>query len=676
MTDINMDDFAKSLIGKAPYAIYQAIRDLDREKGEGTAISLLQPSKEFGKYCSQQMKAFLENRLALTKRDADNIDKWWKFSLNNFSLEDIQKAQNKISQKEYIRSERYFDFDYSKTVKLFKDNILDIQDEMDMPPIEGTEHIRLEQRQKIVDFIRFMTREGKTIKLINDNDWEPIRNEFNGFPKMSMKYLLSRYNKSKQYNIEHPQKQKTEEERFFARIIDYRINNILDGKRKINLEEIQLAEAYVKSYDAAESKTVQSILAKLAEMKKEIESSQAAQDENVDAKKKETTSQEKEEKINEVASQSKETQHVENASHPKEEPKESSPKRNQTIINFIEEDDEEEKSQTLTDEKDTAKESEISAEKNNISKEEPNVSAQNDIPSADEIINQVENKENSDNNVDGIVPQDNSILNIDEIEPNNANENVAYREDDSAVESPEEKPQKIEEEVQIPLNQSNSWQGKTLSDWKDWGKKNNKFVQEYKPTEKATLSFKVYDNAEKAKADEFDADITYRKENDVVVKGHKGKIPSDEVFAAIVAQAKKNGTDICFGDIKSSIFKAKLMLACLNDPEVKMVNRPKLSELTDLPEDLKAKLKEKLPRPTDHVKGRMDKLNKEKTGYSRSGDAVKGSSDKSSERPNRDGKFRSDNKSKEGKSFRPHDKKSSKFNPALQKKIIENSNGI
>ena len=118
------------------------------------------------------------------------------------------------------------------------------------------------------------------------------------------------------------------------------------------------------------------------------------------------------------------------------------------------------------------------------------------------------------------------------------------------------------------------------------------------------------------------------------------------------------------------------MLACLNDPEVKMVNRPKLSELTDLPEDLKAKLKEKLPRPTDHVKGRMDKLNKEKTGYSRSGDAVKGSSDKSSERPNRDGKFRSDNKSKEGKSFRPHDKKSSKFNPALQKKIIENSNGI
>ena len=643
MTDINMDDFAKSLIGKAPYAIYQAIRDLDREKGEGTAISLLQPSKEFGKYCSQQMKAFLENRLALTKRDADNIDKWWKFSLNNFSLEDIQKAQNKISQKEYIRSERYFDFDYSKTVKLFKDNILDIQDEMDMPPIEGTEHIRLEQRQKIVDFIRFMTREGKTIKLINDNDWEPIRNEFNGFPKMSMKYLLSRYNKSKQYNIEHPQKQKTEEELFFARIIDYRINNILDGKQKINLEEIQLAETYIKSYDAAESKTVQSILAKLAEMKKEIESSQAAQREIEDENNKESVSRAKKEEFND-------NEQTEEVAKPRP-----------TVINFIETDDE--NSQQLTEQNYFVG--------NEVKTQQTESLAENNIPSADEIIEMVDEKEDSDDSVN-----DNSVLNIDEIEPDIANENVAYREDDSAVESPEEKPQKIEEEVQIPLNQSNSWQGKTLSDWKDWGKKNNKFVQEYKPTEKATLSFKVYDNAEKAKADEFDADITYRKENDVVVKGHKGKIPSDEVFAAIVAQAKKNGTDICFGDIKSSIFKAKLMLACLNDPEVKMVNRPKLSELTDLPEDLKAKLKEKLPRPTDHVKGRMDKLNKEKTGYSRSGDAVKGSSDKSSERPNRDGKFRSDNKSKEGKSFRPHDKKSSKFNPALQKKIIENSNGI
>lgn len=630
MTDINMDDFAKSLIGKAPYAIYQAIRDLDREKGEGTAISLLQPSKEFGKYCSQQMKAFLENRLALTKRDADNIDKWWKFSLNNFSLEDIQKAQNKISQKEYIRSERYFDFDYSKTVKLFKDNILDIQDEMDMPPIEGTEHIRLEQRQKIVDFIRFMTREGKTIKLINDNDWEPIRNEFNGFPKMSMKYLLSRYNKSKQYNIEHPQKQKTEEELFFARIIDYRINNILDGKQKINLEEIQLAETYIKSYDAAESKTVQSILAKLAEMKKEIDTSQTTQREIEDENNKESVSRAKKEEFND-------NEQTEEVAKPRP-----------TVINFIETDDE--NSQQLTEQNDV--------DGNEVKPQQTEALAENNIPSADEIIEMVDEKEDSDDSVN-----DNSVLNIDEIEPNIANENVAYREDDKAIESSEEKPQKIEEEVQIPLNQSNSWQGKTLSDWKDWGKKNNKFVQEYKPTEKATLSFKVYDNAEKAKADEFDADITYRKENDVVVKGHKGKIPSDEVFAAIVAQAKKNGTDICFGDIKSSIFKAKLMLACLNDPEVKMVNRPKLSELTDLPEDLKAKLKEKLPRPTDHVKGRMDKLNEEKTGRPRSRERTEKISShrqhsderrrKSTDRPRQTSRPRSDSNTDERKSSRP-----------------------
>lgn len=680
MTEINMDNFAQSLIGKSPYAIYQAIRDLDKEKGEGTAMSLLQNSPEFSKYCSQQMKAFLDNRMALTLRDARNIEKWWKFSSNDFSLEDIKKAYDKIENGEYIRSDHFIDFDKSKNFKLFKDNIQSIKFEMKMPNTKDKdiERHRINKRQRIVDFARLMSRESETRKRIEANDWEAIRNEFSGFPKMPMSFLLNRYNKSKQHNIDHPEKQKTEEEAFFSRIVEYRIKDIIYGNRKTNLEELQLAEEYVKSFNRADDENHQAILAKLDEIKKGLEATKA-ENESLETKTKETASQEKEEKADETVSQPTEAQQTENSSHPEEELKESSLKRKQTVINFIEEDDEE-KSQTLTDEKDSPKEAEISAEKNNISKEEPKVSAQNDIPSADEIIEKVENKEKSDDKADKIASEDNSILNIDELDLNDAKENSSWKEDDSAVETPEEAPQKIAEEVQMPVKQPdtkpNSWHDKTLSDWQEWSKKSNKVVQEYKPKEQAVLAFKVYDNAEKAKADEYDADITYRKENDVVVKGHKGKMPSDEVFAAIVAQAKKDGSEICFGDIKSSVFKAKLMLACLNDKEVKMVNPPKLSELTDLPEDLKAKLKEKLPRPADHAKERMDKLNKEKTGHSRYDGDNKGSSDKSSERPRRDGKFRSDNKSRGGKFSRPRDGKSSELNPALQKKILEKSNGI
>lgn len=646
MTEINMDNFAQSLIGKSPYAIYQAIRDLDKEKGEGTAMSLLQNSPEFSKYCSQQMKAFLDNRMALTKRDAENIDKWWKFSTNDFSLEDIKKAYAKIENGEYIRSDHFIDFDKSKNFKLFKDNIQSIKYEMRMPNTQNKdiERHRINKRQRIVDFARLMSRESETQKLIEANNWEPIRNEFSGFPKMPMSFLLKRYNKSKQHNIEHPEKQKTEEEAFFSRIVEYRIKDIIYGNRKTNLEELQLAEEYIKSFNRPDDENHQALLTKLDEMKKGLEATQA-ENESVETKAKETNSQAKEENVVEDVSQPVEEQHNEN------EPSTELVKPQLFIINEFYD----ENSQQLT------KQDQIIINEN--IPQNTDVATEEIIPSADEIIEQVENNENSNDVVEEIaVPND------------------SYKEDDSAVEAPEEAPQKIEEEVQVPLKQPDkkpaSWQDKTLSDWKEWSKKSNKVVQEYKPKEQAVLAFKVYDNEEKAKADEYDADITYRKENDVVIKGYKGKVPSDEVFANIVAQAKKNGSEICFGDIKSSVFKAKLMLACLNDKDVKMVNPPKLSELSDLPEDLKVKLKEKLPRPADRAKERMDKLNKEKTGHSRYDGGNKGSSDKSSERPRRDGKFRSDKNSREGKSFRPRNEKSSELNPALQRKISEKSNGI
>ena len=607
MTETDVKEFGKSLVGKSPYEIYKAIRDFDKENGRGAAMDTLQHSKEFGEYCTQQLQAFLDNRLALTQRDADNVEIWWKYSNHDFALEDIKRADAKVAKSLFVRSERFVNMNTNPTFLKFMQHIPDIQDEMDMPKIEGGDHIRCEQRQIIVDFVRFVGSGKKSSALIENGDWTALSNLFEHFPKMSSVHIGSLLDKVKAYNKENPNKQRTEREAFITRILQYRLENICRGDCKPNAEEVEFLETYLKDIQLKDPDLAEKTLAKLAAVKQEL--AEAAK-----------------------ASQAQMPQETQADAQVNPQPVE---KPHATVINF-----EEESTQAI-------------AENNKIAADEPKV--QENIPSGEKV---------------------------EEIVPEAPQQEAPEREDDSAVESPEEQPQKLEEEVQQKLPEQSvsadnsilnvdeiepnndahentqaavSWQSKTLSSWHDWGQKNNKIVQEYKPADEATLAFKVYDNADKAKAGAFDADITYRKENDITVKGYKGKVPSDEVFAAIVAQAKKNGPEICFGDIKSSIFKAKLMLACLNDPEVKMVNQPKLSELTDLPEDLKAKLKEKLPRPTDHAQKRMQELKNTKTNRPSTDNRSKGSSDKrnekSADRPHRTGNL--DKNSGESKPLRP-----------------------
>ena len=573
MTETDMEKFAQSLIGKSPYEIYKAIRDFDNKKGKGAAMAVLQQSKDFGDFCSQQLHAFLDNRLALTQRDAENIDKWWKFSTNNFSIEEIQIADAKAFNGNYIRSEHYVDFDNNKIIKSFVKNIPDINEEMNIFRVEGDENIRIQQRQRIVDFIRLANQEENTANLIEKNNWQPLIREFDGFPKMDARYITRRYDRIKQYNAENPNKVKSEAEAFYARILSYILNDICHDFRKSNLEEIEFLRTYLKtnkleSYDELVAET----LNKLDILKQKY-------------------GQEKQ--------------------------------PNYLNVDFIEDE--------------------------NISEQK-----QEQQLSSDEKV-QTENKSDekmqTENEVDKIDSSEkNQVENI-----NKENLDIKTKAEEKILPIVKEKEQEPDKDKENSI--ATSWQNKALTDWKDWGKNSNKIVQEYKSEDKSLLAFKIYDNAEKAKADEFDADITYRKENDVTVKGYKGKIPSDDVFAAIVSQAKKNGQEIFFGNIKNNIFKAKLMLACLNDKDVKMVNQPKLSDLTDLPEDLKAKLKEKLPRPTDRAKDHLNKLNEEKNGRPHSDSDNKGSYEqkngKSYDKQRRSGKFRSDNNSGERKSFRP-----------------------
>ena len=83
-------------------------------------------------------------------------------------------------------------------------------------------------------------------------------------------------------------------------------------------------------------------------------------------------------------------------------------------------------------------------------------------------------------------------------------------------------------------------------------------------------------------------------------KDGKPTTPSTKRFADIAAYAHSKDMAVNFGDIKTSDFKAKLMLACLtHEPPVKMTNAPKVTEefLNSIKDEkLRQTLKDKTPK--------------------------------------------------------------------------------
>ncbi len=545
MTDFNTDEFVQSLIGKSPFEIYKAVHKLDKEMGKGYASSVLQQSDEFGQYCARQMKAFLENRVALTQRDADHVDSWWKFSLIELSSKEIDTVKDKASQGLFIRSDRFIDMDADANFQKIVKNIPDIQEEMDLPSSEETDLIRRNQRQKIVDFFRFASSGRKVADLIQADNWSPLRKEFNHFPKMPIQLITKLLDGVTKYNQENPKEQKIEREALLTRIFIYRLDDICTGAWKPNAEEIYFLEDYLKNLNMPNNDTVVETLNKLNSLKENLQQKPDNQ------------------KPEEVAEQTNPV--------------------GQTTISF-EEDDEEGENNTSVHETPTPVE---------------------------------------ENSVEPTSEQNRARLVVSEGEEESLPENILSV---SELDNSDKDEQENEEDI---TNSLSGWRKETLSSWKKWGEKNNKVVQAYKSDSPTALTFKVYNSTENVKKDEFEADVTYRKKEDIVVKGKNGKVPSDEFFTELVAQAKKNGPEIRFGNIKNPVFKAKLMLACLNDPKVKMVNPPKIEDLTDIPEDLRLKLEDKLSvkAASDRVRNRKEDLQEEKTGRSKSKDK-KGKTDK------------------------------------------------
>ena len=125
---------------------------------------------------------------------------------------------------------------------------------------------------------------------------------------------------------------------------------------------------------------------------------------------------------------------------------------------------------------------------------------------------------------------------------------------------------------------------------------------------------------EDIKAPEYHAEITHKNGSvDKIVaanansitlsakdKDGNTKMPNMQRFYDIVAFAKKQGTIIEFGDIKSPDFKARLMLACIEaKPAMQMVGAPKLDD-----EFLQTIQDEKLKSFLQDMKSKRQKENK------------------------------------------------------------------
>lgn len=140
----------------------------------------------------------------------------------------------------------------------------------------------------------------------------------------------------------------------------------------------------------------------------------------------------------------------------------------------------------------------------------------------------------------------------------------------------------IKEEDKKEKSSSHSWQDETEKSWLDYAEKHHKKAEVTKEAEKLTVE--IFANEEKAKEKKPDASITYKGQTDVSVGGLDLDL---SIFENIILQSKSVSKKIRFGEIQDAEFSAKLMIACLRDKDIEMINAPKPEELQDLKPELK-----------------------------------------------------------------------------------------
>lgn len=145
----------------------------------------------------------------------------------------------------------------------------------------------------------------------------------------------------------------------------------------------------------------------------------------------------------------------------------------------------------------------------------------------------------------------------------------------------EDKPKETEKGTsQETLLPPFNWREETKKDWQEYAEKHEKKAEITDTPEKVIV--KIFANEEKAKVNVSEAAITYDGPNKVTLSGYNEEIPDLSIFENLIASSKKIGSKIKFGEIRDADFSAKLMIACLRNPDVEMVNAPKIEDLKGL----------------------------------------------------------------------------------------------
>lgn len=573
----------EELIGKSWDDINYII---NKNKKNGFIMQKIADSAEFKDYVQQQAKKFLNHQVALRERDVKAASILWLHG--DLELEEIQEINARLEKKEYIASDKFRDLTTDKTFQVFAEHIEEIHEEMEMPVI-GFENLRINQRQKIIDYIRFMEGGNKSKEMFEKDNWKFFQNEFDNFPKMRTPFIIELHHKSAEKD------QNSDRFKMMNRILYYRFEDIHSGSWKLGDEE----ELAVLENFANENSTWPESSKILEDVKACREQKAARLKEKEEKKKAEAEAAAKiapkseEEKI--VRSQ-KEKPIIETSINEKSDlAKPIIKKAEPLIIDEFPNDEAPFKTKSQDSEGPELKSNKIIEEKSDKPKATPI-----DAPVPDKT-DKPEKEEKPDNSGDVkkvALPEENKTP-------------IAPKENDSEKEKTSEN--KIKAEDKEEDKEPENWQDDTYKLWRNWGKANRKWVATYQNEDNSkALSFKVYAHSNEVESDNFEADITYHKHNHLVVKGKDGKVPNNAIFDGIIEAAKEGSKQISFGNIKNDEFKARLMLACLCDPEIEMINAPKIEDLNNLPADLLEALKNPGIRKAEKAKEKKEMLERQK----------------------------------------------------------------
>jgi len=150
---------------------------------------------------------------------------------------------------------------------------------------------------------------------------------------------------------------------------------------------------------------------------------------------------------------------------------------------------------------------------------------------------------------------------------------------------------------------------------KDFAEPYRKFYQNFAKEEKSQYfedKSSPYYKATLVRKDNSELNIVATPDNQVSLgakdKDKKDKIPDYKDFENLALLAKKQGKSITFGDIKNHEFKARLMLACLEN-DVKMKNIPTFTELKDIEPTTMKQINDRLKEISNREKRATQKAN-------------------------------------------------------------------